>query len=363
MEKTKYVNLPLAGTVQHGIMQENGVPTELGYFITKIKDIQLDLLGKKFNKVFGEKPTKIKIRFFSENPFTIKNARYNQGGVACYCLLGEKNGKQKVKNKWEDKECLPTCEHAISKNGQKPACVEEGVLKFLIPDISLDRVWILRIRGITVINKINNYIEYQRLIGNSIKGDFYLYLTKEKQTRAKDGYSFNNFVVKLLKEGEDEANSDVQTEDLIEKLEEKSTIVEQKVDKVFAKNDSKQNKNSKTKKENKKEESKVEEQKIVSIAPIETAKDGEYEMEDCYCFLGYEPIVINKNGQKLNYIQGNFMDMKDNPVSAIMNENLTNELKECDIGTVLELKFLEKLDKKWIVNCKFIQKCIKKVAV
>ena len=67
MEKTKYVNLPLAGTVQHGIMQENGVPTELGYFITKIKDIQLDLLGKKFNKVFGEKPTKIKLIKYKES--------------------------------------------------------------------------------------------------------------------------------------------------------------------------------------------------------------------------------------------------------------------------------------------------------
>lgn len=32
METKKYVNLPLAGNVQHGIRHENGVPAELRIF-------------------------------------------------------------------------------------------------------------------------------------------------------------------------------------------------------------------------------------------------------------------------------------------------------------------------------------------
>ncbi len=37
MERKKYVNLPLAGNVQHGMRQENGVPTELRIFYGKNK--------------------------------------------------------------------------------------------------------------------------------------------------------------------------------------------------------------------------------------------------------------------------------------------------------------------------------------
>lgn len=35
MERKKFVNLPLAGNVQHGTRQENGAPVELRIFYSK----------------------------------------------------------------------------------------------------------------------------------------------------------------------------------------------------------------------------------------------------------------------------------------------------------------------------------------
>lgn len=336
-----------------------------GYFITKTKDSEMEMLVKKFNKVYGERPTKIKIRFFDEKPFSIRNARYNQSGAVCYCMQGENIGKQKIKNKWQDKECLPSCEYAMSVDGQKPVCMQEGTLKFLLPDISLDRVWILKIRGVTVIDKIYNYITTQNVFGNSITGDYYLYLTKEKQTRVADGKSFTNVVLDIIRVGENEINTNIQTEQSNVNL---STNCIENVEKTTIITVQEENKNTKSKKQVKNKNIKPkEESKVILIQSkenvIETAKEGEYSFDKCYSFLSIEPIVINKNGKELEYMQGIFIDMQDNQVSAIMNDNLYNELINCDLGTILELDFVEKLENKWIINSKFVQKHIKKVAV
>lgn len=322
-----------------------------GYFIAKTQNSEMDLLSKKFKQVYGEKPTKIRIRFFDETPFTIRNARYNQSGAVCYCMQGEKLGKEKVKNKWQNKECLSNCEYAVSANGQKPVCMQEGTLKFLLPDVSLDRAWLLKIRGITVIDKIYSYISTQNLFGNSIIGDYYLYLLKEKQTRAYDGKSFNNVVLDIIKADSNEV--------VLKNIETK--ILEEK-----NKNETEQSV-SKNKKVCQKQDLQVNsvENKVI---PIKKEKENdtienEINFEKCYSFLNIEPIIINKNGKELEYMQGNFIDMKDNQISAIVNDELVKELEVCDLGTILELEFTEKLEKKWIIKSKFVQKCLKKVAV
>ena len=54
--------------------------------------------------------------------------------------------------------------------------------------------------------------------------------------------------------------------------------------------------------------------------------------------------------------------MKDNNVSAIIRDDLAKELEQCDLGTILTLDMIERLEKNWVTDFKFVQKCIKKVA-
>lgn len=159
----------------------------------------MNSLVDKFGKTYSDKPKQLKVRFFSEDPFTVRNARYNQSGLVCYCMQGQKIGKEKVKNVWQEKECSQTCEYATSEDGQKAVCTEEGTLKFLLPEISQDRIWIMKIRGITVINRILDYITSQKILGNSLIGDFYLNLKKEEHIRQSDGTKFNNYTIDILK--------------------------------------------------------------------------------------------------------------------------------------------------------------------
>lgn len=199
MEKTRHFNLPLAGMIQHGIRTEKGFPKELGYFIARTKDAQMKSLVEKFNTVYNNS-TQLKVRFFNEDPFTVRNARYNQSGLVCYCMQGESIGKQKVKNLWQEKECLSNCEYAtVKEDEKKPACMEEGTLKFLLPEISSDRVWIMKTRGFTVIDKISSYISSQKIMGNSMIGDFSLYLKQEEHIRQSDGQKFTNYTIDILK--------------------------------------------------------------------------------------------------------------------------------------------------------------------
>ncbi len=324
--------------------------------MAKVKDEQMDLLVKKFDKVYGEKPSKLKIKFFDDEPLSIKNVRYNQSGIVCYCIEGRTTGKEKVKNLWKDKECLPSCEYANPKDGQKPSCIQEGTLKFLLPEISLDRVWLMKIRGITIINKISNYIETQKILGNSIKGDFYMYLTKEKQTRKSDGKSFSNYTIDILKVDDGDTDN-------------KATgVVSSSVQIVPKEETVKEPVKTETKKETKKSKKKEEKQKVVDISSaekenFELLKDGEYDFDKCYAFYSLEPITIkNKEGKELQYSLAKFCDMKDKEVSAIIRDDLAQELEQCDLGTILTLNMIEKLEKNWVTDFKFVQKCMKKVA-
>lgn len=397
MENTRYISLPLAGKIQHGIRTEKGIPKELGYFIATTKEEQMNVLVKKFNNIYGENPVKIKVHFFNEEPFTVRNARYNQSGLTCYCMLGEQIGKEKVNKKWKEKECLSTCEYAKSSNDTKPLCTKEGTLKFLLPEISNDRVWILKIKGITVINRIQSYIESQKLLGNSMIGDFYLYLTQEKHIRQFDGNVFKNFTLDILK-AEDEIISQEVTVNSIQ--EEKSVESKQTVENINSKAKKTDNKkrtqkvnknenqnvaqeimptenkettelvifkdkkedNKKQVKKSNKDESQANNSSKTKESKIETAKEGEYDFDRCYYFMNTEPTTINVNGKAKEYTIAKFMDMNDTEVLAIVKNEIAEELKECDIGTVMILDIIENSNKKWVTNCKFVQKCQKEIA-
>lgn len=382
MDKQRYVRLPLAGKIQHGIKNEKGIPKELGYFIAKTPDENMNLLVEKFNKIYGDKPIKLKIRFFSEEPFSVRKARYNQGGLACYCMQAEEKAKEKVKNLWKEKECSDTCEYAVSKDNKAPLCIEEGTLKFLIPEVTRDRVWYLKVTGITVIHKILNYIKAQKVLENSMIGDFYLYLTKEKHIRQSDGKMFNNYTLDILKiedefvEVQETLNQEknvTEREQNIKNTPSNNKQTNKKESEDLAKEEKnvsnkqiKENKISQVTKKQTQKTNKIERKPndidVDKTSKIETAKEGEYDFNSCYYYMSLEPTIVDVAGKKKEYTLANFRDMDDKEISAIVRNEVADELKECDIGTVMILEIEEKINRNWITNCKYVQKCIKEIA-
>ena len=241
MEQIKSVNLPLAGRIQHGEKQMNGKKQKVidyGYFIAKVKDDTLSFLKSRFNEKYNQSKM-IHIRFFTETPLMIRNARYNQSGLVCYCGYNQSEGKQKIEGKWTPIKCSEECKYRVAESGKRPVCSCEGNLKFLLPDISMDRIWTMKITGYTSIFRLKQYIEFQQYLGNSIIGDFYLFLKKETQTN-KEGKSFENFILDIVRKEEyDLCNFN-------EKPKHISTNTQNIVDKPIRNSNSKENVSEKT---------------------------------------------------------------------------------------------------------------------
>lgn len=345
MEQVKIGNLPFIGRIQHGEQQSEGKGTrvkELGYFITKIKNEYMKHFETKFNELYPQQKV-LKVRFFNEEPFLIRNVRYNQGGQACYCKQGQENAKRKIQGKWEDVKCTGECEHRKFENGKKPACNREGMLVFMIPEISTNRIWYMKITGQTSIDNINDYILFQRnVLGKSIIGDYKLVLNQVTQSN-QEGKTFKNYVLELY---ENELNS--QNPPVKETV---KTIENKEVKKV----------------ENKLGEvSKIEENKSKVATKTDKPKEKEdtnkTDVSNFYALIGTSKKSVLKDNKPKEYVIGNFVDSNDKPIDVFIKDEFVAELLECDLGTFVELDLLTAGDKTFTNSIKYINKCKKNVA-
>ena len=370
MEQVKIGNLPFIGRIQHGEQLNEGKGTrvkELGYFITKIKNEYMKHFETKFNELYPQQKV-LKVRFFNENPFLIRNIRYNQGGQACYCKEGQENAKRKVQGKWEDVKCTEECEHRKFEKGKtKPACNREGLLFFMIPEISTNRIWYMKITGQTSIDNINDYILFQKIVlGKSIIGDYKIVLNQVTQSN-QEGKTFKNYVLEIY---EDELNSQnppvKETVKTIENTEVKKT--ETKPGEALKTEE--KPKEKLPPKENKKTVTKAEDNKEASKPKVATKPDKTKEKEDTnktdvsnfYALIGTSTKTVLKDNKPKEYVIGNFVDSNDKPIDVFIKDEFVKELLECDIGTFVELDLLTAGDKTFTNSIKYINKCKKNVA-
>lgn len=373
MEREKRGNLPLVGRIQHGEQDKNKRVKELGYFIPKINNSIMDYLGNRFNEKYP-KENKIKVRFFDENPLSIRNVRYNQGGTVCYCMENETQARRKISGKWEKVECSENCEHRLIEEGKnKPACNREGKLFFMLPDISSDRIWYMKITGQKSIDRLETYLKFQKQIGNSLIGDFIIYLTQEPQT-TREGKTFNNYILGIYKEDFD-SNETIpkkennKTEDLklpdktinkktesISKKEELEPKEQENIIKVANNNDSKEASKPA------KQIEKIKETKKGKTTNKPADKTTEDNTNKYYALIGTTKTkIMNKNELK-EYVVGNFFDSEDKPIDVIVPHEYAEELTNCDLGTMVELDIKKAGDKLFTNSIKYIQKYIKNVA-
>lgn len=340
---------------------------------------------QKFNEQYKGK-TSIEIEFFNEEPLTMKYARYNQSGEACSCMVGSNQANHKTKNGWQQVQCdTYNCEHRKKNEYGKSACNRIGWLKFIIPSICKDRIFLMRITGQTSLNRLDGYFNLQKAQGYSIKGKYILFLKQEEQSNSL-GKTFNNYVLDILKN--EDFNSEKSIPKPIEKndqnmnnqvvnntfsskvnefKEEKNisnndivkNVTENESNKTVAKNvsskeNSKKSTNSKSKKTLK---TPIEEQQVTEKEEKITEKEDE--LKNCYALLS----TFYENISDKQYLIGEFADMKDNICNIVVRPEDAIELAKCDLGTFVRLDVSEIKGRKFAMKLEFIEKTLKKVAV
>lgn len=373
MQQTRLVNLPIAGRVQHGEKIKNKV-IEYGYFIAKSDDAYMKSYLDKFNKLFKGKQS-IEIEFFGEEPLTKKYVRYNQSGEVCRSPEDSNMANQRVKNGWQQISCdIYNCQYRQKNEQGKCACNRIGWLKFLIPDVTTDRIFLMKITGQTSINKLDDYIKLQKAQGKSIKGRYIIFLKQIEQSNSL-GQTFNNYVLDILKK--ENFESITQIPKTTEKPKELSTnndknvnnavinsnitppsstvaqeIVEIPKEETTTKTTTKATTKKETKSKSKKTEDKPKDTKTQ-----ETSVEDD-NLKNCYALLS----TFNGKIADRDYLIGEFADMKDQISNIAIRQEDATELEKCDLGTFVRLDVAEIKGRKFAVKLEFIEKTLKKVA-
>lgn len=363
---------------------------ELGYFIAKVRDNNLQFLINRFEEKLS-KQTAMTIRFFDENPLSVRYARYNQGGTACYCMNGETQAKQKVQNKWQEIECKADCPYKLKNGPGRAMCNKEATLKFMLPEICNDKIWLMKITSNTAIEQLQDYIFFQQQLGNSLIGDYVIFLKEVEQTNL-EGKKFKNKIVDIIKKEDFISNNQIIESNQIpqqnqEKIStnksqnvenntqisnntatETSNITqmpkqEQKQENTETKQETVEKKTTKKTAKSKKEETKpISQETLKDTSKSEETKNDASKYDDCYMLTKTETKVLTKNGVPTEYLFAEFVDMKDKVYEVIIPPEYADELKECDLGTAVRLDLQTKGDKTFTKSVIFVEKYINKVA-
>jgi len=336
---------------------------------------------QKFNELYFGKQS-IDIELFNDEPLTMKYARYNQSGEVCYCMLDSNQANQKTKNGWKPIQCdTYNCEHRQKNEYGKCACNRIGWLKFIIPSVCKDRIFLMRITGQTSLNRLDEYFNLQKAQGYPIKGKYTIFLKQEEQSNSL-GQTFNNYVLDILKK--DDFNSQNITSKTHQSPNQFSTNNEQNVNNKIVNNDSiptvkEENVKNTTEDVSKKStikntppkqtSKKVIKNKQKTITAKEADKPKLIEVKDnttvennslnnCYSLLS----TFNETIENRKYLIGKFVDMQDKISDIVIRPEDAEELAKCNLGTFVRLDVSEVKGRKFAIKLDFITKTLKKVA-
>lgn len=379
MEKTRLVNLPIIGMIQHGKIEKTPKGTkrviELNHFVAKVTDEHMIYFLKKFNEIYENKSS-IDIEIFDENPLTTKYTRYNQSGIACSCPTASNKAYQKTKNGWQEIECSGDCLHRQRNEQGKCNCNRIGWFKFFMPKICTDRIWLMKITGQTSINRLQDYFILQQMQGKSIKGHYNLFL-KQEEVSDFTGKTYNHYILDIVKKSDNtffnnvssinELNSELSTE--------KDKAVDNNTQNVdISENQNKENK-TKTNTTKKTEKTSIETtnkcekttSKKTDVANKNIEEKTKVQQEDttdnCYVLMRtYKQDIIQKNGENKSYVMGEFYDMEDKQFNVAIKPEDAKELQKCDMGTVTKLELKNFNDVYFAIKLDYVQKLEKNIA-
>lgn len=279
--------------------------------------------------------------------------------------------KQKSKNGWQEINCDKyNCQYRERNEYGKSACNRIGWLKFIMPSICKDRIFLMRITGQTSINRLKDYFNLQKAQGKSIKGYYTLYLKQEEQSNNL-GKTFNNYILDILKKDDlkSENTNSTANENTKKQTDENnknvnSTVVKeekQATATTVVESEKKAKKTSTTKKTT----TKAEEDTKSKVNTLEE-KDSKQEnnnFENRYALLStFTKTITDKEGKPKEYFVGKFVDINDKELDILIKPNDAVELAKCNLGTLVELDIVERGANKFAMKLEYIAKCIKKEA-
>jgi hypothetical protein len=337
MDIQNLVRERVIGNIKTGMKGENGVPKKLSYFhVEEDKGTTYEMVDI-FKQLYPDKPTKLKIRFTTENPFNFKFKRYVNGKAAC---IGNGTkaitvGKDARNNNTQiEIECNEQCPHR-----QSGKCKLKGSLKFELEGINAGGVWNLSTSGGISLSNIASEIVKYRKAGMSIVGvPFELTLTEQQSLAYGTYYSI------------DLHRSDIKpqlVDDTTPKLIQTSTQETKQLAEGVGKEEKTLKKETKkVKEENKVIEMKEKEEKIESPnKPEETKKE---DFSNYMVTKKFLPTLVN--GQKFDKII--FEDMNGQDVEYILHPKANQDILKYSVGTLIEMES-SKVEANMNVLCKY----------
>ncbi len=311
----------IVANIKIGTKGRNGLPQKLPHFNVEEDKVTNSDMVDIFKQLYPGEPTKLKIRFTSENPFNFKFKRYikdgNNSKVVC---IG--NGTKAItigkdakgNNSQIEVECNEECEHL--KSGK---CKLKGNLKFVLDGIEAGGLWNLTTSGaISLSNIASEIVKYKKAKMSIVDVPFELTLTEQQSLAYGTYYSI------------DLHRTDIKpylVNDDSNKLAEGNKEVPQLTDETN-KNEKKTSKKSKNDNNADKEETKKEEieQKIEN-------KD-ETDLSHVCIVKSFMPTLVN--GRKFDKII--FNDINGQDVEYILHPKANQKIITLGVGTVIDIK-------------------------
>lgn len=320
MDIQNLVRERVIGNIKTGKKGPNGVPQKLSYFhVEEDKGTSYDMV-EVFKKLYPGNPTKLRIRFTSENPFNFKFKRYVNGKAAC---IGNGTkaitvGKDARNNNTQiEIECNETCQHR-----QSSKCKLKGSLKFVLDGINAGGVWNLSTSGgISLSNIASEIVKYKKAGMSIVDVPFELTLTEQQSLAYGTYYSIDlhrTDIKPQLEETNPQLNSTSENKQITDGFKKDTENKDKK--------ETKKTKTNTSEKENKVEETKIEE-----------VKKENTKTEDFSNYLTvkkFMPTLIN--GQKFDKII--FEDINGQDVEYILHPKANQDIIKCGVGTLIEMK-------------------------
>lgn len=304
MDIQNLVRERVIGNIKTGMKGENGVPKKLSYFhVEQDKGTSFEMVDI-FKQLYPDKPTKLKIRFTSENPFNFKFKRYVNGKAAC---IGNGTkaitvGKDAKNNNTQiEIECNEQCQHR-----QSGKCKLKGSLKFELDGINAGGVWNLSTSGgISLSNIASEIVKYKKA-GMSIVGvPFELTLTEQQSLAYGTYYSIDlhrtDIKPQLVTDTTPKLTIDTETE--VKQLEEKNEVKQDEQNNVVEIEKASEKKKSKTTKKEEKTEIKIEEKQEEKKEDFSNYMTIKKCLQTTVNGKNFDKIVFEDvNGQDVEYI-------------------------------------------------------------
>lgn len=334
----------IIGNIKIGTKNVNGLPQKLSNFhVEEDKGTSSEIVDI-FNQLYPGKPTKLNIRFTSENPFNFKFKRYVNNKAVC---IGNGTkaitiGKDSKNNNTQiEVECNENCQHR-----QSGKCKLKGSLKFTLDGIDAGGLWNLSTSGgISLSNIASEIVKYKKAGISIVDVPFELSLTEQQSLAYGTYYSI-----------------DLHRTDIKPKLTNNTPrLVDNTVQEVRQLNDAeKKNKSSDTKKQDEKKskdllqrdskDDNLEEGTVNNTENInnEISKDSEQDFSNYLVTKKFIPTIINNT--KFDKII--FEDINGQDVEYVLHPQANQDILKYGVGSIIELE-KSKVESNMNILCKY----------